>query len=126
MCEVFGVSSGRNTDVSAELKEFFKHGDYNPHGWGIASWDKDGAVTLVKEPLNSVESARITELLSSGFTCRGMFAHVRRATIGHVKIENTHPFIGTDANGRDWTLEIGRASCRERVYILDRNEGITD
>ena len=39
MCEVFGVSSDRKVNVNGELKEFFKHGEFNPHGWGIASWE---------------------------------------------------------------------------------------
>lgn len=145
MCEIFGVSSDRETDVSAELKEFFKHGELNPHGWGIASWNEDGSVRLDKEPLNSCASAKISELLSNGFSCRGMFAHVRRATIGHMSYENTHPFTGTDPNGRVWTLvhngtifesdelipyedvQKGETdSERLFLYILDQYDGVTE
>lgn len=145
MCEVFGVSSAKDINVNAELKEFFKHGELNPHGWGIASWDEKGTVTLIKEPSNSAGSGKIAELLSADLTCRGLFAHIRRATIGHVEYENTHPFTGTDANGRKWTLvhngtifesdeldlyadiqEGDTDSERILLYILDQNEGITD
>lgn len=145
MCEVFGVSSDREINVNSELKEFFKHGEFNPHGWGIASWDENGSVTLVKEPANSTVSEKVSEILSSDFTCRGMFAHIRRATIGHVESENTHPFKGTDSNGREWTLvhngtifesedllpyvdvqEGETDSERLFLYILDQLDGITD
>lgn len=145
MCEVFGVSSDRRINVTAELKEFFKHGELNPHGWGIASWDDNGSVSLVKEPLNSTGSEKVSSLLSSGFTCRGMFAHIRRATVGHTEYENTHPFIGKDANGRQWTLvhngtifesddllpyadvqEGETDSERLFMYILDQYDGVTE
>ena len=145
MCEVFGVSSAKDINVNAELKVFFKHGDLNPHGWGIASWDEKGTVTLIKEPSNSAGSGKIAELLSSDLTCRGMFAHIRRATIGHVEYENTHPFTGTDANGRTWTLvhngtifesddllpyadvqEGETDSERLFLYILDQYDGVTE
>ena len=68
MCELFGLSSDRKIDVTAELREFFKHGEYNPHGWGMASWDDEGTVAIVKEPVKSTESAKINELLASGFS----------------------------------------------------------
>lgn len=145
MCEVFGVSSGKKINVNSELKEFFKHGELNPHGWGIASWDENGSVTLIKEPSNCIGSGKISELLSSDIKCRGMFAHIRRATIGQVEYENTHPFTGTDPNGRTWTLvhngtifesdelipyvDVQKGdtdSERILLYILDQNEGVTD
>ena len=31
-------------------------------------------------------------------------AHIRRATIGHVEYENTHPFVRKDESGRKWVL----------------------
>lgn len=145
MCEVFGVSSDREINVTGLLEEFFKHGELNPHGWGIASWDENGSVTLIKEPSNSTASGKVSEIVSSDFTCRGMFAHIRRATIGHVEYENTHPFRGTDSNGREWTLvhngtifeseellpyadvqEGETDSERLLLYILDQNDGVTD
>ena len=143
MCELFGLSSDRKIDVTAELREFFKHGEYNPHGWGMASWDDEGTVAIVKEPVKSTESAKINELLASGFSCRGMFAHIRKATIGHVEYYNTHPFSVVDANGRRWTLvhngtifEFGDIEPFHNfqqgttdsesllLYILSRNENV--
>lgn len=145
MCELFGLSSDRTIDVTDELKEFFKHGESNPHGWGIASWDDKGKITIDKEPLDSTRSSKISSLVSSGFKCRGIIAHVRRATIGYVEHKNTHPFIAHDPNWREWVfahngtifeseelqpyadIQSGDTdSERIFLYILDQNKGIYD
>ena len=145
MCELFGVTSSRTVDVTSELKEFFKHGEFNPHGWGIASWNDEGKVTVVKEPVDSTKSTLIDDYVGSGFKVRGMIAHIRRATIGHVDLENTHPFIARNADQREWTFahngtifeseelkpyaDIQNGSTdSERIflYILDQNNGVAD
>ena len=145
MCEMFGVSSDRTIDVTAELKTFFRHGEYNPHGWGIASWNDAGKITIDKEPVDSTRSAKIVKLLSSGISCRGIIAHIRKATIGYVEHKNTHPFIAHDPNWREWAfahngtifdsdelfpykdIQSGSTdSERILLYILDQNKGIRD
>ena len=145
MCEMFGVSSGRTIAVTTELKEFFKHGEYNPHGWGIASWNDAGKITIDKEPVDSTKSAKLNAILSAGLSCRGIIAHIRRATIGHADYKNTHPFIAHDQNWREWVfahngtifesdellpykdIQSGSTdSERILLYILDQNKGIRD
>lgn len=145
MCEMFGVSSVRTIDVTKELKEFFKHGEYNPHGWGIASWNDEGRITIDKEPVDSTRSEKIIKLLSSGISCRGIIAHIRRATIGYAEYKNTHPFIAHDPNWREWAfahngtifecdellpyknIQSGSTdSERILLYILDQNKDIRD
>lgn len=145
MCEMFGVSSGRTIDVARELKVFFKHGEFNPHGWGIASWNDEGRITIDKEPVDSTKSEKINSYLSSGYNCRGMIAHIRRATIGYVEYKNTHPFIAHDPNWCEWVfahngtifesdellpyadIQSGSTdSERILLYILDQNKGIRD
>ena len=145
MCEMFGVSSDRTIDVTAELKVFFRHGEYNPHGWGIATWNDEGRITIDKEPVDSTRSAKIVKLLSSGISCRGVIAHIRKATIGYVEHKNTHPFIAHDPNWREWVfahngtifesdellpykdIQSGSTdSERILLYILDQNKGIRD
>ena len=145
MCEIFGVSSDRTIDVTRELKEFFKHGEYNPHGWGFVSWNDEGKFTIDKEPVDSTKSTLIDSYLSGGFKCRGLIAHIRKATIGYVDIRNTHPFIAHDPNWREWAfahngtifesnellpyadIQIGSTdSERILLYILDQNKGVTD
>ena len=145
MCELFGVSSDRTIDVTDKLKVFFKHGEYNPHGWGFASWNDTGKITIDKEPVDSTWSAKVTSYIASGIKCRGIIAHIRRATIGCVEYKNTHPFIAHDPNWREWVfahngtifeseeltpyqdIQIGSTdSERILLYILDQNKGIRD
>ena len=145
MCEIFGVSSDRTIDVTRELKEFFKHGEYNPHGWGFVSWNDEGKLTIDKEPVDSTKSTLVDSYLSGGFKCRGLIAHIRKATIGYVDIRNTHPFIAHDPNWREWAfahngtifesddllpyadIQSGSTdSERILLYILDQNKGVTD
>lgn len=145
MCELFAVSSDRTIDVTAALKEFFKHGEFNPHGWGIATWNDEGKITIDKEPVDSTKSTLIDSYISSGIKCRGIIAHIRRATIGYVDYKNTHPFIAHDPNWREWAfahngtifesdellpyadIQCG-ATDSERIllYILDQNKRATD
>lgn len=143
MCELFAVTSDRTIDVSRELEEFFRHGETNPHGWGIASWNDKGRITIDKEPVDSTKSSLIGSYISSASRCRGMIAHIRRATIGYVDYKNTHPFIAHDPNWREWVLAHNGtifesdellpyadiqsgATDSERIllYILDKNKGV--
>ena len=143
MCELFAVTSDRTIDVSRELEEFFRHGETNPHGWGIASWNDKGRITIDKEPVDSTRSSLIGSYISSARRCRGMIAHIRRATIGYVDYKNTHPFIAHDPNWRAWVLAHNGtifesdellpyadiqsgATDSERIllYILDKNKGV--
>ena len=64
----------------------------HPHGWGIAYY-----LPTEREPrqVKSVESAfdddrfaRVSEFLTS----HAVIAHVRKATVGDLGLENTHPF----------------------------------
>ena len=128
MCEMFGVSSDRTIDVTAELKTFFRHGEYNPHGWGIASWNDAGKITIDKEPVDSTRSAKIVKLLSSGISCRGIIAHIRKATIGYVEHKNTHPFIAHDPNWREWAFAHNGTifECDDLSIYSYKQKGSTD
>jgi len=64
----------------------------HPHGWGIAYY-----LTGEPEPhrIRSVESAHTDdrfERVSEFLTSNAVVAHVRKATVGELSIENTHPF----------------------------------
>ena len=129
MCELFAVTSDRTIDVSRELEEFFRHGETNPHGWGIASWNDKGRITIDKEPVDSTRSSLIGSYISSARRCRGMIAHIRRATIGYVDYKNTHPFIAHDPNWREWVLAHNGTifeSDELLPYELDQNKRAVD
>ncbi|MBR5973938.1 MAG: class II glutamine amidotransferase [Clostridiales bacterium] len=144
-CELLAVSSEKKLDVKKQLKTFFSHADQNPDGWGLATWDDDGEVLLVKEAVNASRSEIVSDILESKCVCSGLFAHIRKATIGHVEYLNTHPFEKKDANGTNWVLahngtifessELDPYFKRQQgttdserilLYLLDQVEGIKD
>ncbi|MBR1797957.1 MAG: class II glutamine amidotransferase [Clostridiales bacterium] len=100
MCELFGLSSDRKVRVNEILKTFFEDGNIHSHGWGIASWHADNKVSLIKEPENALRSALLKDIMSEDMSYNGVIAHMRRATIGDIEYNNTHPFMGEDSLGR--------------------------
>lgn len=104
MCELLGFSSQTEKDISAYLKEFFSHSDDHPNGWGLAKFSGDDDIELHTECVAAKESAILPELLRENKVFRTAFAHIRRATIGNVCLDNCHPFVATDCSGRKWTL----------------------
>ena len=99
MCELFGLSSNREVDVSFTWRGFLRRGRLNYHGWGVA-WYLNGSVGLVKEPKPALDSS-IARLLLSGIRSRIVISHVRLATHGKPSYVNTHPFV-RKLRDREW------------------------
>jgi glutamine amidotransferase len=63
----------------------------NPHGWGIGRWTgRDVDCKREAEPASEDEDFRMGAANLEGKT---ILAHIRRATVGSPRIENTHPFL---------------------------------
>ena len=103
MCELLGISAKNRIRVDEILKCFFKHSVEQPDGWGMAFLD-DGSVSIEKEPKKAGESAYLKSRLDSRIYTSRMMAHIRKATMGDVNFDNTHPFIERDESGRTWVL----------------------
>ncbi len=103
MCELFGASLKAKEDISGYLTEFFSHGVQHPHGWGIYR-EHRGNFKIVKEAVSSIKSALAKEIVLTTEPQKHFMTHIRLATAGAVKTENCHPFSGTDASGKCWTL----------------------
>jgi glutamine amidotransferase len=103
MCEIFGISSKERVLLNEYLKEFFRHSNAHPHGWGLACMDRN-AVSVEKEPIQATKSHYLKARLSSPIRVRTGFAHIRYATIGNVEYENCHPYTKKDRSGRQWTM----------------------
>jgi glutamine amidotransferase len=102
MCELFGFSSGKDTDISGYLREFFTHSRNNPHGWGMMY--ENGSRVILKEPVSASESSFLYDMIDSLSPLKTALAHIRFATVGSINELNCHPFTGTDNSGREWTL----------------------
>ena len=102
MCELFGFTSERNTDIAGYLRTFFTHSDKNPHGWGLMY--ENGGRVILKEPVCASQSSFLSDMVDSFTPQKNVLAHIRFATVGTINERNCHPFTGTDISGREWTL----------------------
>lgn len=103
MCELFGITSNRKTNIHGLLNEFFSHAEAHPNGWGLAFFD-EGHTLIEKEPLQASKSYYLKCRLNEPVETSCFLAHIRRATIGDESYSNSHPFVATDNSGRKWTL----------------------
>lgn len=94
MCELFGMSSHSPASVSYSLNEFALHGGRtykNRSGWGIAYYQGPDAL-IVREPKSASDSPWVAFIARQKLESDCVLAHVRLATVGGDKLENTHPF----------------------------------
>ncbi|MBI4506484.1 MAG: class II glutamine amidotransferase [Chloroflexi bacterium] len=92
MCELLGLAFSEPVTARVSFRGFRHRGSYNPDGWGLAWFTSDQA-NICKEakPANeSEEAAALAE--ERQLTSRIFIGHVRRASIGGVCYDNTHPF----------------------------------
>ena len=105
MCEMLGISAKRRVRANDILREFYSHAERHPHGWGLATFNADGAPDIEKEAVKATESEYLRKRLAEPVEESVLMAHIRLATVGHLEYRNTHPFTAADNCGRVWTLE---------------------
>ena len=105
MCRLYGMQATHPTQIHCELlhvqNSLFhqaredEQGFENPHGWGIGVVE-DGKVRCKRQsdPAHESEKYRSASFRAYAKTA---VAHVRRATVGKPRIENTHPFRTTNS-----------------------------
>lgn len=105
-------------------------GASNPHGWGLGTYT--GVTPCVeRQPRAAYDSAQFRSEAASVYT-RNVVAHVRRATVGSVKLENTHPFSHDQwlfaHNGTIAPFDAVRSHLRDRLDLEHRSaiRGETD
>ena len=103
MCELLGLTAQKKIIMNKWLETFFSHSTQHPNGWGLAVLD-DGAFSVDKDPQRAIDSLYLKRLLSGNIETAKCIAHIRKATIGDVNGNNTHPFSVYDKFGRRWTL----------------------
>lgn len=103
MCQLLGMNCNVPTDICFSFTGFRARGgltDQHRDGWGIAFFEQRG-VRLFLDPQPSAHSP-IAELVRN-YPIRSLnvIAHIRKATQGVVRLENTHPFQ-RELWGRYW------------------------
>lgn len=126
MCEIYGVSSSNEMKINNDLEIFFSHSHKHCHGWGLATFGKEG--TIIKEGIAAYKSDLLKKKLSRDILEKLAIAHIRYATTGETKKENAHPFVRKDILGTEWTLVHNGISTNGQVYKKYRKyaKGETD
>src|SRR3989441_5499347 len=93
MCRLFGAAASAPVDVSFELlrsdNSVLRQSERHDSGWGSAYYT-DGTPRIRRFPHAAHADESFTEATAGH--ARLIMVHVRRATIGDLKLENTHPF----------------------------------
>jgi glutamine amidotransferase len=105
MCQLLGMNCNVPTDIVFSLTGFHRRGgatDEHCDGWGIAFYEGPGCrVFLDTRPAADSPVAGLVR--DYPIRSLNVIAHIRKATIGSVSLQNTHPFV-REMWGRHWTF----------------------
>src|SRR4051794_28734750 len=94
MCRLFAAAARAPVDVSFELlrsdNSILRQSESHDSGWGSAYYSPDGEPDVRRFPEAAHADDGFDEVTSG--ESRLIMVHVRRATIGDLKLENSHPF----------------------------------
>ena len=105
MCQLLGMNCNVPTDIIFSFTGFHRRGgqtDHHADGWGIAFYEGRGCRLFIDT--NPAVSSPVAELVRTyPIHSLNVIAHIRKATVGQVSLENTHPFV-REMWGRYWTF----------------------
>ena len=94
MCQLLGMSCKEPANINFSFAGFRARGgltDEHKDGWGLAFYRNNRFdVYLDHEP--AAKSALAAEINSADIKSKTIIAHIRKATVGEVKLTNCHPF----------------------------------
>ncbi len=105
MCQLLGLNCATPTDATFSFTGFRERGgntDHHADGWGIAFFEGKG-LRLFLDHQSAAHSPMAQFLQAYPLKSRNIIAHVRKATIGEVALENAHPFV-RELWGRQWVF----------------------
>ena len=105
MCQLLGLNCATPTDANFSFTGFRERGgntDHHADGWGIAFFEGKG-LRLFVDHESAAQSPMAAFLQSYPLKSRHIIAHVRKATVGEVALENAHPFV-RELWGRHWVF----------------------
>jgi len=105
MCQLLGLNCATPTDANFSFTGFRERGgntDHHADGWGIAFFEGKG-LRLFIDHESAAQSPMAAFLQSYPLKSRNIIAHVRKATVGEVALENAHPFV-RELWGRHWVF----------------------
>jgi predicted glutamine amidotransferase len=111
MCQLLGMNSRLPASLHLSFTGFSRRGggtDHHADGWGIAFFESDGAqagkgIRYFVDKQSAATSPIAQMLRSYPIKSHNVIAHVRKATVGQVTLENSHPFV-RELWGRYWVF----------------------
>lgn len=105
MCQLLGMNCNVPTDIVFSFTGFATRGgrtDIHNDGWGIAFFEGAGVRHFVD--YQAAVDSPLAELIKRfPIKSKNVIAHIRKATQGHVALENCHPFV-RELWGRYWVF----------------------
>jgi glutamine amidotransferase len=105
MCQLLGMNCNVPTDIVFSFTGFHHRGgrtDKHKDGWGIAFYEGRGCRLFI-DTTPAAESPVAALVRTYPIRSLNVIAHIRKATVGAVALENTHPFM-REMWGRYWTF----------------------
>ncbi len=111
MCQLLGMNSHLPASLTLSFTGFSQRGgctDHHSDGWGIAFFESEGtqpgkAARHFVDKESASTSPIAAMLKSYPIKSHNVVAHVRKATVGAVTLENCHPFT-RELWGRYWVF----------------------
>jgi predicted glutamine amidotransferase len=94
MCQLLGMSCKEPASINFSFEGFRARGgltDEHKDGWGIAFF-RNNSFDVFVDHQPAANSALADEIHSADIKSKTIIAHIRKATVGEVKISNCHPF----------------------------------
>ena len=129
MCQLLGLNCATPTDANFSFAGFSQRGgatDHHADGWGIAFFEGKG-LRLFVDHASAADSPMAEFLQGYPLKSRNIIAHVRKATVGEVALENAHPFV-RQLWGRQWVFAHNGdlKDYHPQLHSLFRPVGSTD
>ncbi len=105
MCQLLGMNCNVPTDICFSFTGFQARGgltDHHTDGWGITFFEGKG-VRQFLDPSPSAHSPIADFVRTYPIKSMNVIAHIRKATQGEIKLENTHPFV-RELWGQYWSF----------------------
>ena len=111
MCQLLGMNSRLPASLHLSFTGFSHRGgatDHHADGWGIAFFESEGTqpgkgVRYFVDKQSAATSPIAQMLRNYPIKSHNVVAHVRKATVGQVTLENSHPFV-RELWGRYWVF----------------------
>lgn len=102
MCQLLGMNANTPTDLMFSFTGFAKRAEEHKDGFGIAFFE-DAGVRLFVDAQSAALSPVAEMVRRYPIHSANVIAHIRKATQGHVALQNTHPFQ-RELWGRYWAF----------------------